>query len=104
MTTIDQMISSANQAIAYGDSVDIFQCLVGVKDQLQELQSKLKNIDGLHRSFLEKYYTATEISSPEWYFQAALAAKSLQFEMKRIGILPNLDEDIRDAVVKKIHG
>lgn len=101
MSKIDQLINIVTDAI-YDDRPA--SCLDTVLDELRELRSKLKSIDNLHRDFLEKYYTATETSDSEQYRDAAIVAKSLQYQLKKIDILPNLDEEIRNVVVQKVHG
>lgn len=91
MTKLEELIQAANQAIAYGDSVDIFNCLVQVKNGLSDLQNKLDTVIApKHANFSTKYYTATDSSQPRDYFDAALAGKSMEYELRRIGILNNV--------------
>lgn len=90
MNAIHQIITSAQN----GASTE------SIIDQLQDLQSKLNLLDVYHRKFLTNYYTSVETSDQSSWFDSALSAKSLQYQLKTIGILPDIDSEICEEVIE----
>lgn len=100
MTKIKQLIQriESSNISEHGNALD----LIGeILNELKDLDIKIALTYSKHGLFLHRYYKATCTSDAEDYCSAALAAKAFQYSLKQIGIIPNLDDEIREEVNKQ---
>lgn len=97
MTKIKELIQKieSSNVSEHGNSLD----LIGeVLNELKRLDDAIDLTHSKHELFLYRYYKATNTGDAEDYFSAVTVAKSFQYTLNQIGIIPNLDDEIQSEV------